>query len=827
MVTLLDSALLRRQRFFGTPRVWLLASLCLLTPILLLIGLANYLGFPYQGFEFSRDLVGLIDPTGPAATAGMRLGDEIIAINGRPFASWDGPYIAPNDAGAWYTIKRAGQQQDIYVRFGPDSAAFVMIKMMYYAAGLGFWAIGALLLFLRTRDERASLLILCCFIAALTLGALTFADLGADWASRLTAVLLMMVSPLFVHYHSIFPERKSLGGHRRALLGGLYAISFALILARGSFPAAFLNEIGAFALLSVLMRLFLSLCILLGLALLVHTQLNTTDMLIKRQASLMVLGTGLSAAAMIVVVVGPQLVGGTYWFPTYFVFWMLFLIPLSYAYTTYRHRLMNIDPKVNRTVVLVTLALVVIAAYGALWELISRLTPRFFPSIGPEVAGLIAVLVIGFGITPLKDGIQKLADKAFYGGWYSYRSIVDKVARNLNLVRDIDALAQELVDGLTADMRVQSAVLIVPNDTQLDFQVQKAIGFGDNLRLMPRIRTDGVLARYLARHGEPIDHAQLVSSLQDSGNITRDELAQWKGVQLWVPLVKDGALEGILVLGLKQVEDFFDAEDRHILSTLANQAAVALQNVHLIDELKRKVIELDRLYHELQLVREEEQTRLGHDIHDTIIQGLVAMNIRVRMGIADTHIKRQVMMGLSDDIDQTISDLRSMCAELHSPVLDEFGLTAAIKDYMARLADDVETVVEADLPTCEPEWLTLDQRICLYRVLQEGLANARQHSQASHIGVKLTFNDANVVMSVRDDGVGFIVPERLGSLVKGNHFGLAGMEQRVSSFGGILEIVSKPSQGTYLQVQLQKQPMVSPMLVVERRNGWNHSIPTS
>ena len=106
-----------------------------------------------------------------------------------------------------------------------------------------------------------------------------------------------------------------------------------------------------------------------------------------------------------------------------------------------------------------------------------------------------------------------------------------------------------------------------------------------------------------------------------------------------MPFVKDGSLEGILVLGLKQVEDFFDAEDRHILSTLAKQAAVALQNVHLINELKRKVVELDRLYHELQLVREEEQTRLGHDIHDTVIQNLVAMNMRVRLGIADTRIQ--------------------------------------------------------------------------------------------------------------------------------------------------------------------------------------------
>ena len=267
----------------------------------------------------------------------------------------------------------------------------------------------------------------------------------------------------------------------------------------------------------MIMRAFLSLCIVLGLVLLVHTQLRTKDMLIKRQASLMALGTGLSSATMIVLVVGPQLVGGTYLFPTYFVFWLLFLIPLSYAYTTYRHRLMSIDPKVNRTVVLVALALVVIAAYWVLWEVITRLTPKYFPFIGPEIAGLIAVLIIGLGVAPLKEGIQRLVDKAFYGGWYSYRSILDKLARNLNRVRDMDTLAQELVNGLTTDLRVQSAALIAADDDLSDFRVQKAIGFGDSLQGASRICKSGDLANYFAHHDEPIEHTELVGNLHPMG----------------------------------------------------------------------------------------------------------------------------------------------------------------------------------------------------------------------------------------------------------------------------------------------------------------------
>ena len=732
--------------------------------------------------------------------------------------------MAPGDPGAVYTVERDELPQDVYLRFGSGSAEILVIKTMYYLAGFGFWCVGAILLFLRARDERASLLTLCCFVVALTMAVLPFADLLVDWASRVAAALLMIISPMFVHYHSVFPERKTFKG-RRELLAVLYATGTLFILARASFSAAYLNEIGVFVLLSGVMRLFLSLCVLLGLALLVHTQLATSNMLIKRQATLMVLGTGLSVTSMMVLVVGPQTVAGTYLVPPYVVNWLLFLIPLSYAYTTYRHRLMSIDPKVNRTVVIATLALVIIAAFWALWEVIAWLTPFFFPSIGPEVAALIAVIIIGFGITPLKESIQKLVDRAFYGGWYSYRSIVDKVARNLNRVRDMDALTHQLVDGLTADMRVQAAALITSNDEQPDFHVQKAIGFDDTVLTASRIRKDGALAKYLTQRDEPIEHSQLVSRLQDGTDVSRDELSAWHGAQLWVPLVKDGALEGILVLGLKQVEDFFDTEDRQILSTLAKQAAIALQNVRLIEELKHNLVELDRMYHELQLVREEEQTRLGRDIHDTIIQSLISMNFRVQQGIADPQVQERIMMGLRDDIGQMIADSRSLCAELHSPVLQDFGLAAAIKDYLALVPDEDKFSVEADLPPCQPDWLTQEQQVCLYRVLQEGLANVRRHSHATLVAVKLTFENSYAALSVSDNGHGFVVPDRLGNLVKSNRFGLAGMVQRVASLGGTLHIDAEAQQGTQLQVQLPRLLTASTTLVVEKRNGWSYVAP--
>jgi signal transduction histidine kinase len=389
-----------------------------------------------------------------------------------------------------------------------------------------------------------------------------------------------------------------------------------------------------------------------------------------------------------------------------------------------------------------------------------------------------------------------------------------------NQAGDLDALGRELVDGLMADMRVKSAVLIAPDNDQSDFCVQKSTGFRDNLLSAMRMHRDGALAKYLTKHSEPIEHTQLVNRLQDEGNTAREEPTAWQSPQLWLPLVKDGALEGILILGLKHVEDFSVAGDRHILSTLARQAAIALQNVRLAEKLMYKVAELDRLIHELHLIREEEQTRLGQNLHDVYIQGLIAMDFRVQRGIAEPELQGRIMLGLGDDIGQMAEDLRNLSNELYPPVLDEFGLTAAVKEYVTPLAGEGEIVVDADLASQQPDWLTREQQICLYRVLQEAIANVRKHSCATRAAVELTFDDSHAALSVGDDGQGFVVPDRLGTLVKSNHFGLVSMEQRVKSLRGALLIDSQLQQGTRVQVQLPRLIVAAPTLVVEGPDEW-------
>ncbi len=807
----------------SAPRVAFLTVVCLCTLLSLAVGLFYYLSFPYVGFEFSNAIVGHIDPNGPAARAGMRLGDEIVAINDRPFATREGPYVSQHAESANYTIKRNGQEQNIVVHFNPSIPDDAFIKTMHFLSGFGLWLLGSLILFLRTDDERATLLIMCCFLASLTIAFLAFADLGADWASRIVATLLMLVSPMFVHYHSVFPERKALFGHRQLVLALVYAVGLLLFLMRVPFSAASLVEVGAYGSISALMRILIVICMFLGLGLMIHTRQTTANDLIKRQASLMSLGTGLSVLAMTVLVVLPQIFSGTYLLPTHFVFWLLFLIPLSYAYATYRHDLMNIDPKVNRTVAIAMLAFVLIGIYWVAWEVMFEIAPRLFLFIDSKTAGLVIVLLIGFSIAPLQRWIQKAVDTAFYGGWYDYRSIIQEVARNLNGVASMDKLTDHLVMGLVNGLHVKSAALLVATDEDQSLRVQKAIGFES-----ARIQRDSALAKYLATHPEPIEHRQLEAELKRESTDAQKELAAWRDAQLWVPLVKEGELEGVLVLGLKEVEDFFSQEDRLILSTLAHQAAIALQNINLLETLRQRLNEVQLLSRELICARDEEQERIARELHDTAIQELVGMKLRIEHTANDPEQQATLLAGLSDDIEQVADTLRNVYKQLqHQLALKEFGLATSVRNYARRFEAQYEIPVRLETDHLDGESLSYEAQSCLYRAVQVALVNVHRHSHATYVDVSLSQTEDEALLEVKDNGCGFEVPNNLARLAEGDHFGLSGLEQRAELLGGTLEIQSAPGRGTTLRVYLPLIPIVSPTLIVERSQKWNHGKPMS
>jgi hypothetical protein len=96
--------------------------------------------------------------------------------------------------------------------------------------------------------------------------------------------------------------------------------------------------------------------------------------------------------------------------------------------------------------------------------------------------------------------------------------------------------------------------------------------------------------------------------------------------------------------------------------------------------------------------------------------------------------------------------------------------------------------------------------LAAYRVAQEALNNAVQHSAAENITVRVSCTSGGLVLSVIDDGVGFDLPPRPDVLTQAGHFGLMGMQERVTLLGGSFHIDTAPGEGTRITVRLPPRP---------------------
>jgi signal transduction histidine kinase len=147
---------------------------------------------------------------------------------------------------------------------------------------------------------------------------------------------------------------------------------------------------------------------------------------------------------------------------------------------------------------------------------------------------------------------------------------------------------------------------------------------------------------------------------------------------------------------------------------------------------------------------------------------------------------------------QALNGVRDLAMGLRPSVLDDLGLAPALRwqarEFSRRFGIPVTVQIDGSL---EP--LPETHRTCIYRVTQESLTNVARHAGARNIRVTLHGDSELLCLAVQDDGIGF--DTRIG---QANGLGLIGIEERVRQLGGRVSIVTEPSKGTLLQVEIPR-----------------------
>ncbi|RQN08812.1 sensor histidine kinase [Aeromicrobium camelliae] len=192
-----------------------------------------------------------------------------------------------------------------------------------------------------------------------------------------------------------------------------------------------------------------------------------------------------------------------------------------------------------------------------------------------------------------------------------------------------------------------------------------------------------------------------------------------------------------------------------------------------------------------------ERERLAAEIHDTLAQsltGIITQLQAARDGDETRHDRALVLA--REALDEARRSVRALTP---APLADS-SLVPALESIVTRWSE--HTIVKVDfVATDEIPQLSAAAQSAALRIVQEGLANVAQHADAERVRVTVAAVGEDVVIDVRDDGVGFLVgeePER-----PGRGYGLAGMLRRAEGVGGTLAIESAPGEGTALSFRIR------------------------
>lgn len=569
-----------------------------------------------------RSLNGAIVATEVAAGtaadhAGIKRGDILLAIDDKEVLDVSDVvailHASSPGRSLRYLVARADTRQQPTIEVAPIPSSPRGIYFALAAVGMFSLLVGASVR-LRRPDHQATLHFFWLTVAFF--GAMAFSFTGKldalDWTfywGDLTAQLLL--PPLFVHFALVFPDRpdawvRSDAGRRfmpllylPALVLG--AVSVASVM-NGATHGDVLTSLTGLVQSGQLICLAVSL--VTGLAIMVRALRRVRSVTARRQLRWIVWGSAVGSLPFVFGYALPFAFGLPALRGFEYSALLLGLVPLAFASAIVRYRLMDVEVIIKRTLVYAAALAAIAAIYGVLLWTAESLFLKDSDQ-GKSVIALLATLVVVLLSRPVKNAIQAGLDRVYYRDRYDYRRALVGFARDLNSDLDLQRLSERLVTRVMETLVVdRMALMLVPVPVAGEtggFVTIAHAGFPDVAPVL-----DGrseVATRLIAGHTLAIDDNLPLRRLDAR------EVEFWReaGIHYFVPCVSKEGTIAVMALGRKALgapkpqsgeggsSEPLSSEDMALLSAVAAQAAIALENGRLYRQLRTKADELERM----------------------------------------------------------------------------------------------------------------------------------------------------------------------------------------------------------------------------------------
>lgn len=264
-----------------------------------------------------------------------------------------------------------------------------------------------------------------------------------------------------------------------------------------------------------------------------------------------------------------------------------------------------------------------------------------------------------------------------------------------------------------------------------------------------------------------------------------------------LPLKVRGNVLGAIDVRLPAYKEI-DENVVELLSSVADQISVAIENARLFEEVRSQSEHLRTMSRRLAEAEDAERQRIAMELHDHAGESLTALGINlgiIRKLLGDSE-QFELQQYVDDSlvlVEKTTERIRNLLSELRPPMLDDGGLMATLRWYGKQFSErtGIEVVVSGDDP--DPR-LSPRTEIALFRITTEAFTNVAKHAEASRVILDTEFNEEIFRLVISDDGIGFNTKHPLGDAQEIS-WGLITMSERAESLGGILRIESRPSEG--------------------------------
>lgn len=631
-------------------------------------------GKTFPGFLLNhRMAVGIIgQPEWTGIKAGLKYPEEVVSANGRPLKNdedLEGVLReSPPGTAVSYEIERDGIRRVVVVptmRFS-DGDLFLTFGVIFLQA-IVYVILALVVFFLKPNTETSWVFLVTCLIQSLS--DMSSFDIESTHFGfiRVYLGLNALLPAAVLHLAMIFPEPLAFAARRSYLKYLPYAFSILIAI-----PLVFLYprplSVSIFRLVLLLINLSVA-CIVASAAVSFYRR---TSVLARQRAKIVLIGVAAALPVTAFVSLAASMgirVGGLTLLTNLTAIPML-AFPVAIGYAIARHNLFDVDQFVKRAVGYAIMTAIVGGAYfGLQVGLEALILEPIFGSGARLLAPILFALLVVFLFNPLSRWVQGGVDRIFFRKTFDYKETVLTVSNALASVLNPEEIIRKIINTIRQEMFVDKSAIVVMEPRM---PVSRALIVSDSPATEREkvdvicIPKDDQLLSLISRERTLITRYDVE---EDSRYLRERESCKERfaelGASMVMPMIYQDEVKAILAVGNKKSGLFFTREDVDLLQTLASHGAVAMENAHMAEQMKRE-----------EMVR----TNLSRYLSPQIVDRIVRHNVQVNLGgdrrvvtVLFSDVRNFTTITESRPPDQLVAILNEYFTEMAKIIFDHQG----------------------------------------------------------------------------------------------------------------------------------------------------------